>query len=87
MTNGSHQLKYEIYKDSALTTLWKNGLYKKTSTGTSKVLTLYGVIPANQQVIKGKYSNNITLFITIGDPKNKNAKNLVRTINLSTEVK
>lgn len=73
LTSGPKVLNYNLYTDSTLTTIWGDG-----SSGTSKVSTtvtkpqasagvtntVYGIIPAMQDVVPGSYSDNITVTVT-----------------------
>lgn len=71
LAKGAVLLGYNLYQDAALTVIWGNG-----NNGTSKygpisvtntnpvTLTMYGRIPANQDVTAGSYSDTITATMT-----------------------
>lgn len=73
LTSGPNVLNYNLYTNSTLTTIWGDG-----SSGTSTVSTtvtkpqasagvtntVYGIIPALQDVVPGSYSDSITVTVT-----------------------
>lgn len=73
LTSGGNVLNYNLYTDSTLTTVWGDG-----SAGTATVVTaiskaqalagvtntVYGNIPAQQDVIPGSYTDTITVTVT-----------------------
>ena len=67
LLNGSFTLSYNLYTDAARLTIWGDG-----SSGTSTVSgnaknathTVYGRIPASQNVHAGSYSDTIIVTIT-----------------------
>jgi spore coat protein U-like protein len=67
MANGSNYLSYEIYKDSARTTVW-NTAQTVTGTATSKgaaiSLTAYGRIPQGQDAAQGAYADTVVETVT-----------------------
>jgi spore coat protein U-like protein len=68
MTNGASNLQYNLYTDSARTSVWGNG-----SAGSSTVSvpvffgsgsrTIYGRMPIGQQVPSGTYSDTIVVTV------------------------
>jgi spore coat protein U-like protein len=66
MTAGTSQLKYNLYTDSARTTIWGDGVTGSTvsATGTAVTLTAYGRIPALQNVVAGSYSDSLVITVT-----------------------
>ena len=70
-TSGTDRLNYNLYTSTSMSTVWGNG-----SAGTSTVLltrvrrrrpattTIYGRIPAGQNVSVGAYSDSLTVTIT-----------------------
>jgi spore coat protein U-like protein len=70
-TSGTDRLNYNLYTSSSMSTVWGNG-----SAGTSTVLlqrvnrrrpvvtTIYGRIPAGQNVSVGSYAETLTVTIT-----------------------
>lgn len=68
MRNGANNLQYNLYTDSARSTVWGNGS-GGSSTQTMLVLfgngsrTIYGRIPTGQSVNAGTYSD--TLVVTV----------------------
>ena len=73
LTSGPNVLNYNLYTDPTLTTVWGDG-----SAGTATVVTaisranalagvtntVYGNIPALQDVVPGSYSDSITVTVT-----------------------
>jgi len=61
MTAGSHQLAYNLFADAARTVVWGDGTgasVKVSSAGTAgSTHTVYGRIPARQNVPAGSYSD------------------------------
>ncbi len=63
-------LDYNLYLNAALTTIWGDGTggsstYSNSAPGTGTVtVTVYGSIPALQNVPSGSYSDTITATIT-----------------------
>lgn len=70
LTDTTNTLGYNLYTTSARTTVWGDGTGgTSTSTGTGsgslQSLTVYGRIPASQNVPVGSYSDTVTATITI----------------------
>ncbi|MEK5768246.1 MULTISPECIES: spore coat U domain-containing protein [Acinetobacter] len=68
MLNGTEPLAYNIYSDGAKNLVWGDGtggsVTKNGQTGATKEThTLYGRIPARQNVLAGNYSD--TIIVTI----------------------
>jgi spore coat protein U-like protein len=75
MKNGVNALGYNLYSDSARTTVWGDGTGStQTVSGSMRVkpstptltnnFTGYGSVPALQDVGVGAYSDNITITVT-----------------------
>ncbi len=70
LTNGANQLSYNIYTDSAHTTIWGDGFTGNAVTGTAtapadtKNHTGYAIIPQSQGIAPGAYTDNITITLT-----------------------
>ncbi len=70
MLNGVQQLTYNLYLDAGLNTIWGDGTGGTSDYGASTLndvlttLTVYGQIPAGQDVGAGSYSDNITATMT-----------------------
>lgn len=75
MKNGGNALGYNLYSDSARTTVWGDGTGStQTVPGLMKVkpstpsltdnLTVYGSVPALQDAAVGAYSDNITITLS-----------------------
>jgi spore coat protein U-like protein len=70
MNGGNDTLNYNLYKDAARTTVWGDGT-GSTSTytqlgvpnNTAQNLTIYGRIPAAQDVRAGTYTDSVTVTI------------------------
>jgi spore coat protein U-like protein len=67
LRNGTNHLSYSLYSDSGRTTVWGNttptGL-PYTGTGSGVALTIYGTIPANQQVPAATYNDTVVATVT-----------------------
>lgn len=67
MTSSSHRLDYNLFTDSTHLTIWGDGT-SGTSTvsanGKGATYTVYGLIPALQNVPVGSYSDTITVTVT-----------------------
>lgn len=67
MTGGASQLDYNLFTDSQRVTVWGDGTAGSTTvsaTGTGASYTVYGLIPARQNVPAGSYSDTITVTVT-----------------------
>jgi spore coat protein U-like protein len=75
MKNGGNALGYNLYSDSARTTVWGDGTGStQTVSGSMQVkpatptltnnFTVYGSVPALQDAAVGAYSDNITITLT-----------------------
>lgn len=73
MSNGSHNLTYNLYTDSNRTTIWGDGTsstsivsdsYTLSLVSTNRDYTIYGRIDASQNVSAGNYSDTITATVT-----------------------
>ena len=69
MTSGSDFLNYALYKDAARTQVWGTGMaggstlaYNAASKASTN-LTVYGTVPANQDVTVGSYSDTVVATI------------------------
>ena len=70
MTSGSNTLSYNLYTDAARSVIWGDGT-SGTQTYTDAnppnnrniVVTIYGRIPAGQDVAAGSYSDTVTAII------------------------
>lgn len=69
MTNGTSMLPYSLYKDSGLSQVWGSGLtggttYAYTSASkASTAVTVYGQIPAGQDVTVGSYTDTVVATV------------------------
>lgn len=68
MTATSSTLTYSLYQDSGRTTVWGNtpgtDTMAATGTGVAVPFTVYGRIPAAQNVLTGNYADTITVTVT-----------------------
>jgi spore coat protein U-like protein len=68
MTSGTHTLNYGLYSNSAMTINWGNTVgtdtVSGTGTGNTQSLTVYGLMPKNQALFPGTYTDTITATIT-----------------------
>jgi spore coat protein U-like protein len=66
MASGSYSLGYNLYTDATRTTVWGDGTggtSRVSQTGTGATITVYGRIPAHQNVGVGSYTD--TLVVTV----------------------
>ncbi len=70
MANGAQLLSYNLYQDAALTIIWGTGNRGTALFGpivaannTPVTLTIYGAIPAGQDLTAGSYSDTIRATI------------------------
>lgn len=70
LANGAYSLEYNLFLDAARTEVWgdgTNGSSRYTLTGTANnatvSVTVYGRIPALQNVAVGNYSDTITVTL------------------------
>jgi spore coat protein U-like protein len=67
MKSGSNYLSYNLYSENTYTTVWGNDASSdvdNTGTGANQDLTVYGRIPAGQNVPTGNYSDIVVATIT-----------------------
>ena len=60
-------LSYSLYQDSGHTTTWGNTAgtsVAQTGTGTAASVTVYGRVPAAQNVASGSYSDTVVATVT-----------------------
>jgi spore coat protein U-like protein len=67
-TKGSSKIRYNLYRDSARQQIWGDGTgntFVVTGTGTGRniPLTVYGRIPARQNVSVGSYATPISVIV------------------------
>lgn len=65
-SSGSDLLLYNLYTDPARTVLWGDGSTSGVTVTSSGLtpLTVYGVIPAQQDVSAGAYSDNVSVTVS-----------------------
>lgn len=66
MTNGTHQLNYNLFTDATRTTIWgdgSSGTAVVSASGISGNHTVYGRIPASQNAHVGSYSDSIIVTV------------------------
>lgn len=67
--NGNDKLSYNLYTDAGRSTIWGDGTSSSSTQtinvngGTSSTLSIYGRIPALQDVEMGSYTDSITVTI------------------------
>jgi spore coat protein U-like protein len=67
MSNGSHELLYNLYTNVAHATLWGDGTAGTATvdaSGMDNEHTVYGSIPARQNALLGNYSDTIVVTLT-----------------------
>lgn len=66
MSGGANQLGYNLYTDASRTTVWGDGLggtSNVSATGSNVDLSVYGRIPAQQNVPANAYSDTVTVTV------------------------
>jgi spore coat protein U-like protein len=68
MTKSAETLSYNLYRNAARTNIWGNGTsgtsqYSVGNPANNTTLTIYGRIPAAQDVSAGSYADTITATI------------------------
>jgi spore coat protein U-like protein len=68
MTSGADTLTYSLYRDAGRTTIWGNTVGTDTTSGTFAIgqaaLTVFGRVPAGQNVTAATYTDTITVTVT-----------------------
>ncbi len=66
MAAGPEQLPYELYSDSGRTTVWNatNTVGATAANTTPVTLTVYGRVPAAQNVADGSFADTVTSTVT-----------------------
>lgn len=68
MADGGVFLNYSLYQDAGHTTVWGNTVgtdtVHDTATGLPITYTVYGLIPAQQSVGAGLYTDDVTVTVT-----------------------
>lgn len=66
MKNASSTLSYQLYSDTARTTVWDDSAntISVTGSGASATQTIYGQIPAGQYPTAGAYTDTVTITFT-----------------------
>lgn len=67
MANGPHRLNYNLFTDATRTTVWGDGTSGSgvvAGNGTMANHTVFGRIPARQNLHIGAYSDNLTVTLT-----------------------
>jgi len=68
--SGADRLNYNLFTDPSLTAVWGDGTTGATVSllhvthGTSVPVTVYGAIPAGQDVSAGTYSDSVLVTVT-----------------------
>ena len=67
MVSGANNLNYQLYSDSARSTIWGETTGTDTVTGVGTGLaqdhTVFGAIPGTQNIPAGDYADTITVRI------------------------
>lgn len=65
MSGGGSYLPYEIYTSSAHTTVWNasNSVSYSSTSMAAKSISVYGHIPASEDVSAGSYSDSVTATV------------------------
>lgn len=67
MTSGLDELSYNLYTDSSRVLVWGDGSGSTstvTASAASGIYTVYGRIPARQNLAAGSFSDTITVTVT-----------------------
>lgn len=67
MVSAGNLLAYYLYQENTYTTVWGNTAgsgYAYTGTGTASTITVYGSIPAGQNVPAGSYADTVVATVT-----------------------
>jgi spore coat protein U-like protein len=67
MSNGLHELFYNLYTDATHTTLWGDGSDSTAVVGTTGINdrhTVYGRIPSRQNAFTGNYADTLVITLT-----------------------
>ena len=69
MKNGSSLLSYQLYQDSARSTVWGDGtggsaVVSGTGTGSVQSLSVYGRLPSLNGAVPGDYADTVTIVVT-----------------------
>lgn len=67
MKSGSNYLSYQLYSEATHTTVWGNDATSdvpNTGTGANQDITVYGRVPAGQNVPTGNYTDTVVATIT-----------------------
>lgn len=66
MTAGTSQLGYNLYTDATRTIVWGDGISGSTvsATGSAIDLSIYGRVPARQNVTANVYSDIVTITVS-----------------------
>ena len=67
MAGGPSRLSYGLYSDAGFTTVWGNTLWTgvpHTGDGTATAITVYGEVPAGQNVTATNYSDMVVATVT-----------------------
>lgn len=62
LASGSERLAYDLYSDSGRTTAWSS--VPGTGTGAAQTVTVFGTLPAGQNVAAGSYADTVVATIT-----------------------
>ncbi|MDB5699793.1 MAG: Spore coat protein, partial [Alphaproteobacteria bacterium] len=68
--SGANTLNYVLYKDSARTSIWGDGVAPTasitgTGTGAAQANTIYGRVPGSQGTVPiGSYADTVTVTIS-----------------------
>jgi spore coat protein U-like protein len=67
LSNGAATVDFQLYSDSAHTTVWGNTLgtntVSGTGTGSAQSLTVYGVVPAQSTPAANTYTSTVTASV------------------------
>ena len=69
MDSGTDQLRYDLYQDASRTVVWGDvgtpaALAYNSTTFAAQVFTIYGQVPAGQDVNTGTYTDTVTATIS-----------------------
>jgi spore coat protein U-like protein len=64
MSSGAAQLNYQLYTTIGRTVVWENVIgVSQVATGLAQTVTVYGSIPAGQNVSPGTYTDTVVISV------------------------
>lgn len=73
MTSGKNTIDYKLYQDKDMQRIWGNDLENSISgrgTGSEQIYRIYGLIPVDQPLLVGNYSDLVTISLRLQNSDN-----------------